>query len=76
MFLNHFKNSKFWGPILTNIIYIIYKDKYGFSPECYFEGHTTNAGNCVYFHFDFISRKQTIKETVLLRLHFKIYFLI
>lgn len=21
MYLNHFKNSKFWGPYLTNIIY-------------------------------------------------------
>lgn len=53
------------------------KDKYGFFPfEYHFKGHTTKAINCVYFHFDFISRKQKkkTKETVLFWLHLKNIF--
>lgn len=37
-------------------------------------GHKSNAGNCVYFYFDFISRKK-IKETVLLNYILKYIFL-
>lgn len=55
------------------------KDKYGFFPfEYHFKGHTTKAINCVYFHFDFISRKQKKKPKKLYFFDYisKIYFLI